>query len=267
MSRHSNTQQLVESNLGQHLSLSVAAHLARSQLVSNPLAPAYDAQHLNEMLCAIGQALARVTTLYVQETPGGQPRPLAPGELEGARVTRSATTVQLKDGRRLSSVSVKRVDLRNGIAILKTTGVAGVTPPVSVPTAIARARKVTRADQLARLDEVERLMFGRLGGEELARINALAVSIARDASRGRIPNLAMKLLSAIHAARQSGLLDDDARLVLTQLRWACLGAGEDPVLQPAQHPHQRPQHHEINQRGEDDGGRVVSEALRLPRLE
>jgi hypothetical protein len=46
-----------------------------------------------------------------------------------------------------------------------------------------------------------------------------------------------------------------------------LGARDGAVLEPAQEPHQRPEHHEVHQRGEDDGRGVVSHALRLPRLE
>jgi hypothetical protein len=46
-----------------------------------------------------------------------------------------------------------------------------------------------------------------------------------------------------------------------------LGARDGAVLEPAQEPHQRPEHHEVHQGGEDDRRGVVGHALRLPRLE
>ena len=48
----------------EYLTLPVAAHLVRSQLVPNP-ARAYDPQHLGEMLNVAAQALLRVTRLSV----------------------------------------------------------------------------------------------------------------------------------------------------------------------------------------------------------
>ena len=40
-----------------------------------------------------------------------------------------------------------------------------------------------------------------------------------------------------------------------------------PVLQPAEQPHEGPEQGEVDQRGGDDGGWVVGEALRLAGLE
>ena len=47
------SQYFTDSIMGQHLALSVAAHLARTQLVSDPLAFS-DAQHLSDMLDLVG---------------------------------------------------------------------------------------------------------------------------------------------------------------------------------------------------------------------
>src|SRR5687768_6703928 len=122
MSQKSKTQHLTDSIIGQHLALSVAAHLARTQLVSDPLA-IYDSQHLTDMIDIVAAAIAKVAPLYVQDPGSGTLRQLTESELEGATVKRSATNLVLRDGRTLSSVSLKRVDLRQAIAILKAVGI------------------------------------------------------------------------------------------------------------------------------------------------
>lgn len=196
MSRKSRTQVLTESILGQHLALAVAAHLGRSQLVSDPLA-IYDAQHLGEMLDLIAAALARVAPLYVQDPGSGTPRQLSDSELEGAAVKRGGGIVVLRDGRTLSSVSIKRVDLRQAIAILKAVGIPGLQPPRPVEEARAKTQKRMQAP-LETLAEIERLLRPPLVREQVERANRLAVSIARDAPHGRVANLAMQLMSVVH---------------------------------------------------------------------
>jgi hypothetical protein len=63
--------------------LSVAAHLARMQLVPEPLA-VYDSEHMNEMIDIVARALAKVTPLYVLDSSSGKPREVSAAELEGA---------------------------------------------------------------------------------------------------------------------------------------------------------------------------------------
>src|SRR5688500_8345984 len=133
MARKSKTRELVESSLGQHLALSVAAHLARTQLVPDPLG-AYDGQHITEMVDVVGNALARVAPLYVQDPKQGSARELTPLELDGAAVRRAATLLVLRDGRTLSSVSMKRADLRQAIAILKAVGIPGLRTATAAET-------------------------------------------------------------------------------------------------------------------------------------
>jgi hypothetical protein len=65
MGRKSRTHHLAGQLSGQHLALSVAAHLARTQLVPEPL--------------------------YVFDSLGGEPREIGLAELEGAVVQRGAT--------------------------------------------------------------------------------------------------------------------------------------------------------------------------------
>ncbi len=66
MARKSKTNELLQTTLGQHLALSVAAHLARTQLVRDPF-HTYDGQHLLESLDVVANALLRVTPVYARD--------------------------------------------------------------------------------------------------------------------------------------------------------------------------------------------------------
>jgi hypothetical protein len=193
------TQHLTESILGQHLALSVAAHLARTQLVPDPLS-VYDAQHISDMVDAVSNALLKVAPIYVNDTKGGTARELAPVELEGAVVRRGATVLALKDGRKLTIVSMKRADLRQAIAILKAVGVPGLgaapppTPEKAAPGKPALAAHVAELESLLRLPLI---------APHVEKANAIAVAIARHARYGRVANLAMQLISAVHEARDA----------------------------------------------------------------
>lgn len=107
---------------GQHLALAIAAHLARTQLVPDPL-NAYDAQHLRDSVEVVARALTRVAPLYVNGAADGELRQLSEAELEGAKVKNGADTLVLRDGRAFSAVLIKRADLRQAIAILKAVGI------------------------------------------------------------------------------------------------------------------------------------------------
>lgn len=218
MGRKSKAQQLTESVLGQHLALAVAAHLARTQLVPDPL-KVYDAQYMSDMLDVIGNALARVAPLYVRDVNGKEPRQLVESELDGARVKRGATVLALRDGRALSAVSVKRADLRQAIAILKAVGI----PELARDTLEAAApQPPDRWTELrARMAEIDRLLRPPFVTEQLERASGLMVSIARGAPQGRVSHMAMRLMSAVHDARARQAADDDqVRIMLARLRAA-----------------------------------------------
>ena len=199
------TQELRDAIVGQHMSLAVAAHLARVQLVSDPLAR-YDAEHIIEMVEIVAGALVKVAPLYVSAGIGGEPRELAAHELEGAAVGQGGTLLVLKDGRLLSSVSIKRGDLRQAIAVLRSGGVPGLEQRARKPVA---ARPENQLQSLARIEELVR--------EPLAsqEVNSLLVALARQAADGRVANLAMQLMSALQQSR-----DDDVVVTLAQLRTA-----------------------------------------------
>lgn len=188
------TQRFIPAGVGQHLALPVAAHLARSQLVPDPLKP-YDARHLGETLEIVARALARVSPLYIQDPKDGTQRELSAAELEGATVRRGATLLELRDGRSVSSVTMKRADLRQAIAILKAVGIPELLPPQDSPERPAGASATP--DLLALFAELEALVRA----PQAHKANALAVRIARQAPQGRIANFAMLLVSAVNENR------------------------------------------------------------------
>jgi hypothetical protein len=194
------TQHLTENILGQHLALSVAAHLVRTQLVPEPFA-VHDAQHLGEMVDVVARALARVAPLYVQDPGSGARRQLMESEL---------------DGRSLSSVSIKRADLRQAIAILKATGI----PELQRERKRAEDPKRSAAppaNSLETMAEIEQLLRPPLVPQQVERANRLLVSIARNAPHGRVANLAMQLMSAVHELRGSEDVAPDVPLIVARL--------------------------------------------------
>jgi hypothetical protein len=227
MARKSGTRYLAETSLGQHLALPVAAHLARTQLVSDPLSVC-DGQHLSEMLDVMARALAKVAPLYAQDPGSGQPRELNAAELEGASVRRGATVVMLRDGRTLSSVTIKRADLRQAIAVLKAVGVEELLPQPKKAAEPAPPAPDRVRDALAQLTELEALLQPPLVTTRIDQASRLAVSIARHAPHGRVANLAMQLMSALHEARGAGEIPASLGLVSSRLR-----AALDETTRPA----------------------------------
>jgi hypothetical protein len=219
VARQSKTRQLIETQLGQHVALSVAAHLARTHLLPDP-APPRDAAQLLAILNRVGGALARVAPIYSWNAGDIAPRELTAAELEGARLERGATWLVLGDGQRLPRVTMKRADLRQAIAILKSVGVHSIAAPrpqAPAPRAPAAADRLGElADGVATL---EALLRPPLVAAELAKANRLAVSIARSAPHGGIANCAMQLMSALHQAR-SGEPACNVELALARLRLA-----------------------------------------------
>jgi hypothetical protein len=166
--------------------------------------------------------LARTARLYVVEMNGAQPRELTQTELDGARAKNGATLIILKDGRTLSSVSIKRSDLQEAIAILKAVGIAELaTPQPSQENVKAQDGPASaQIEELrARLTEIEALLAFPLLPAQVERANIVAISLARGAPNGRISNLTMHLVSAVHEARR-GENEDNVRMMLARLRAA-----------------------------------------------
>lgn len=205
-----------DSVAGQHLALSVASHLALTQLVRDPLA-SYDAQHKLEKLDVVGSALARTAPLYVLDVMADQPRELTPEELDGACARKGASVLVLKDGQILSRVSIKRTGLTEAIALLKAVGLAELGATTAQPQA-PRAGKPATEGLRARVAEIEALLSFPLLPAQVERANVLAIALARHAPHGRISNLAMHLISAVHDARRGDGSEEKIRLMLARLR-------------------------------------------------
>ena len=210
---------------GKHLSLSIAAHLARSRLVPDPR-NVYDPQHLLETLDIVGNALVRVAPVHMRDSRTGERRELAPNDLDGATVKRGATVLVLADGRVLSALSIRREDLQQAIGILSVTGVPGLLPRVAeeAPPPPEPDDRVERLQ--SQLAELERLLTAPLIPAQVARANNIAISIARAAPNGIIANLAMRLMSAVHEAR-TGAESNNVRAALARLRAALEGIASE----------------------------------------
>jgi hypothetical protein len=217
MGGKSRTEQLIASNLGQHLALSVAAHLARTQLVPEPLA-VYDTQHLAEMVDIVALALARVAPLYVRDL--GQPRELNGAELEGAAIRGGATVLTLRDGRTFSSVTMRRADLRQAIAILKAVGVAEIAPLPKAPQPLPSQEHDRAAKLRACVAEVEALLHPPVLPGHVERANRLLIRAARQASDGNVANLAMRLMSLVQESKDEDEMPDSVRVAVVSLRTA-----------------------------------------------
>ena len=218
MATRSKTDHLANSIAGQYLSLAVAAHLARTQLVPDPL-KVYDAQHLGEMLNVVAQALARTAPLHITDAASGEKRVLSSVDLEGAVARRAANVLVLKDGRTLTGVSIRRSDLRQAIAILKAVGIPEFAPAPAAPKAGGTAHGSAEA-LLARFAEIDRFLTPPLLPAQVDQAKAAAVWIARHAPHGRIANLAMQLMSALHETRGTEEVPGGFRMALARLRAA-----------------------------------------------
>ena len=203
---------------GEHLGLCVAAHLARTQLVVDPLAR-YDADHLIQMVNAVASALARVAPLYVRDAATGAPRELAPSELAGASVSECGNRLTLKDGRSFGAVTVKRTELRQAIAILKAVGVPGLSGPVK-PEAPDPHAAASSAEPRADLAKIEALLDLPLEPQTLEEMDRRLLHLARSARHGPLANSAMQLMSVLHEARTSARAAETIQPVLVLLRAA-----------------------------------------------
>jgi hypothetical protein len=197
MGPKSKAQQLADGILRQHLGLSVAAHLARTELMPEARA-VYDCEHQGELINIIARALAKVVPVYVHDASADARRELSAAELEGAVIMHAATLVLLKDGRTFFSASIKRSDLRQAIAVLKAVGIEELTPPHE-PSRSEACRPA--AEMRSRVAEIEALLRAPLLPDQVERANRLLVATARQAQEGHIANLAMQLMSALQEAK------------------------------------------------------------------
>lgn len=189
------TTRLAEGIRNQHVAMSVAAGLARAQLVPNPVG-VYDAHHLSEILEFMAAAIARVAPIHAMNARTGELRRLTEEELEGASFARSATALVLKDGTTIAGVSITRGDLRHAVAVLQTIGFQAEAEADKPDAEPARAENVD-----ALVAEIEQLLLLPFAPEYIDKVNRLTMKIVRAARTGPIVNRAMQLISALHHAR------------------------------------------------------------------
>ena len=201
--------------MGERLALPVAAQLARTQLI--PQAVGANGENPADTLNRVAQALAHTAPLQVTDARTGETRTLSAAELEGAAAKNGAALLVLNDGRTLAGVSIRRVDLRQAIAILKAGGLKHAAAPAATPAAPAH----NGAQALrARFAEIEELLKEPLLPVQVERAKGAAVWIARHAGEGRVANLAMQLMSALHDTRGTDEMPGGFRLSLARLRVA-----------------------------------------------
>lgn len=189
------TTRLAEGIRNQHVAMSVAAGLARAQLVANPVG-VYDARQLSEMLEVMAAAIARVAPIHVMNARTGEVRRLTEEDLEGASFARGATALVLKDGTAIAGVSITRGDLRHAVVVLKTIGFQAEAEADKSDREPARAENVD-----ALVAEIEQLLLLPFTPEYIDKVNRLTMKIVRAARTGPIVNHAMQLISALHHAR------------------------------------------------------------------
>lgn len=207
---------------GDHLPLSLAAHLARSQLMDDQLAR-YNTRQLFQMLDAVARALLKTARVHARDGEDAAPRELTPLELEGAQVLDGGRVVVFADGRKLATVSILRSELRDAIAVLRTVGIPELGLPTPEP---AKPRRGETLDPAAALAELECLLRPPLVSPQLERANRILILLARNAKPARSANLAMQLMSALHDSRGKDTLSHRVPLLLAQLG-AILRQGED----------------------------------------
>ena len=189
------TTRLAEGIRNQHVAMSVAAGIARAQLVPNPVG-VYDARHLSEMLEVMAAAIARVAPIYAMNARTGEVRRLTEEDLEGASFARGATALVMKDGTTIAGISITRGDLRHAVVVLKTIGFQAEADADKPDPEPARAENVD-----ALVAEIEQLLLLPFAPEYIDKVNRLTMKIVRAARTGPIVNHAMQLISALHHAR------------------------------------------------------------------
>jgi hypothetical protein len=100
----------------EHLPLAVAAAQTYYQVVgATPRQKSI--AHLDRILNTVAHAITNVAPLYVRD--GDTQRQVSPLELLQSRFTRGATVLTLKDGVELRGITVRRIDVREAVTVLK----------------------------------------------------------------------------------------------------------------------------------------------------
>jgi hypothetical protein len=101
----------------EHLSIAVAAAQTYFQVVGE-VPRQKSIAHLDRILNSVAHAISNVASLYVPE--GLAQREIEPIELLNAYFTRGATVLTLNDGTELRGITVRRIDVREAVTVLKS---------------------------------------------------------------------------------------------------------------------------------------------------
>ncbi|MDQ5850238.1 MAG: hypothetical protein M3544_14870 [Pseudomonadota bacterium] len=113
----------MDQRLGQqHLSLSRAAGVVYQQ-IAGIAAGVKNADEMEDILDRAAVAISNVAPIYVRDEASGVQRQLAPIELLQSRFERGATVLVMKDGTEHRELSVRSIDLRMTVDILKRAGI------------------------------------------------------------------------------------------------------------------------------------------------
>jgi hypothetical protein len=100
----------------EHLPLPVAAAQTYYQVVGDTPKQKSIA-HLDRILNSVAHAITNVAPLYVTE--GASQRQISPLELLQSEFMRGATVLKLHDGSELRGITIRRIDVREAVTVLK----------------------------------------------------------------------------------------------------------------------------------------------------
>jgi hypothetical protein len=100
----------------EHLPIAVAAAQTYYQVVGET-PKQKNVGHLDQVLNNVAHALSNIALLYRPD--GMTQREIEPIELLNARFRRGATVLTLKDGSELRGITIRRIDVREAVTVLR----------------------------------------------------------------------------------------------------------------------------------------------------
>jgi hypothetical protein len=108
------------------VALSTAALVTYHQVMGSTFEP-LDVPHANAMLREVARAISNVPPIYAAASATQQAKVLPDSELLSGEFLRGATLLRTSRGVECRQLSIRRVDMRSAIAILRRAGVRFTT--------------------------------------------------------------------------------------------------------------------------------------------
>jgi hypothetical protein len=108
------------------VALSTAALVTYHQVMGSTFEP-LDVPHANAMLREVARAISNVPPIYAAASATQQAKVLPDSELLSGEFLRGATLLRTSRGVEYRQLSIRRVDMRSAIAILRRAGVRFTT--------------------------------------------------------------------------------------------------------------------------------------------